>query len=180
MTLQERSGERDLAYSRWHRPESIGRFLPRTQARTLTAIDVDSIEVCQACSRPLMLLEVARDVGQTFKPTTILVELARRSDVPAALVFYLAGPDGDIARFRVRQLAPNRTRELVLYPREYAAWLQSLRERHTCTPAPTKNGCGFTGTSPLSRRLPRPNTHPAQFRIPETVQTLVSPSWPLE
>jgi len=71
----------------------------------LDMIDLDAIEVCHDCREPLMLLELARDVGQSFKATAIMRELAERSHVPAALVFYRFDGSNDIARFRVRSTA---------------------------------------------------------------------------
>lgn len=136
MTLHERWGTRDLTYSRWHRPDSIRRFLPDYDARRLDMIDLDAVEVCHDCRQPLMLLELARDVGQAYKATTILRELALRADVPAALVYYLVDGSNDIARFRMRSVEPPHEREHLVTPAQYARWLQSLRDRHLChTPA---------------------------------------------
>jgi hypothetical protein len=167
VTLDERSDERDLTYSRWHRPEAIRRFLPYEDAEALTCIDVDAVEACGDCSRPLALFELARDVGQAWKATTIVAELARLANVPAYLVLYRVAGD-DIARFRTRQVAPRRSRELELAPAEYAAWLQSLRERHTCAAAvPT----------PACHHRPKPGRRGHQrpvFEAPAAVTTRVS------
>lgn len=133
MSLHERTGRRDLTYSAWHRPPSIGRFLPPEVARALTYIDVDAVEVCDDCGEPLLLIELARDVGQAHKPTTIMQRLARRADLPAALSFYRVGDDSDIDSFRVRLVEPASTGELVLSPASYECWLRSLRETHRCT-----------------------------------------------
>jgi hypothetical protein len=102
-------------------------------------IDLDSIEVCHDCREPLMLLELARDVGQTFKATAIMRELAERSSVPAAVTFYLVDGSNDISRFRVRSVSPPGDHEYVVTPAQYARWLQSLRDRHTCQPRPADN-----------------------------------------
>lgn len=50
-------------------------------------IDVDYLEVCKYCKEPLFLAEVARDVGQDFKATTIIRRLAARANLPAFLIF---------------------------------------------------------------------------------------------
>lgn len=133
MSLHERYGQRDLTYSAWHRPASIGRYLPTEEALRLTYVDIDAVEVCDGCYEPLALLELARDVGQAHKPTTIMARLAQRANIPAGLVFYLPAADGsDIIRFRVRASAPQPGREHVMAPAAYARWLQSLRRRHEC------------------------------------------------
>lgn len=51
-------------------------------------IDVDTLECCRYCKEPIFLAEVARDVGQTFKATTIIYKLAKKTDIAAFLVFY--------------------------------------------------------------------------------------------
>ena len=132
LTLHERWGTRDLTYSRWHRPDSISRYIPYDDAGRLDMIDLDAIEVCHDCRQPLMLLELARDVGQPFKATTILRELALRSQVPAALCFYTVDGSNDIARFRLRSVEPPRADEHIATPAQYARWLLSLRTRHCC------------------------------------------------
>jgi hypothetical protein len=50
-------------------------------------IDLDYEEACQYCKEPLLLGEVARDIGQDFKPTTILRKLAKKSGVIGLLIF---------------------------------------------------------------------------------------------
>src|SRR5205823_1287211 len=132
MSLHERLGHRDLTYSRWHRPDSIGRFLPSDEARQLTYIDLDAIEACDGCYEPLALLELARDIGQSHKATSIMARLAERAEIPAGLVFYAVDELGEIVRFRVRAAWPRGEREHVMTPAAYARWLQSLRRRHTC------------------------------------------------
>lgn len=54
-------------------------------------IDIDAVEVCAICRRPLQLTETTRDPQ---KATSILRQLARDSSLPAVLVIL---PDGDDA-----------------------------------------------------------------------------------
>lgn len=132
MTLYERFGTRDLTYSAWHRPNKISRYVDMATASKLTYIDLDGIEVCQTCYQPLCLIELAQDIGQAFKQTKIMVELAKRADVRAMLVFYRNDGSGDIARFRLRQVWPPDNQEYIWTPKQYADWLVHLRTIHTC------------------------------------------------
>ena len=78
MSMEERYGSRDLTYSAWH----------RTLDPSLHYIDLDAIEYCAQCKEPLALLELAQDVGQGWKATTVLRKLARKARLPAYLVFW--------------------------------------------------------------------------------------------
>lgn len=129
MSLKERFGQRDLTYSKWHRPKSMARFLDDRYAYNLDFIDLDAIEYCYFCKEPLALLELARDVGQPYKSTTVCCNLANRANLPAYLTFYTPR-NGDIVEFRVQQVAPSFEEYGILTPREYAGLLQSLREDH--------------------------------------------------
>jgi len=126
MSREERFGTRDLTYSSWHR-----RVEPADR-NTLTYIDLDAVEYCHRCREPLALLELARDVGQAFKPTTVLRALAERAQVPAYLVFYKPDADGNIIGFRMRQVYPRAGEWQTLSPGEYAAFLVRLRSLHVC------------------------------------------------
>lgn len=80
---RERTGWRDLTYSRWH----------RTLGDDLLYIDLDGIEVCRKCHRILSLAETAYDTGRV-KPTTILERLARRhADQPEAYLIHWTAKD---------------------------------------------------------------------------------------
>jgi len=129
VSLKERYGKRDLTYSRWHRPKSISRFLDNQHAYNLDFIDLDAIEYCYFCKEPLALLELAKDVGQSHKSTVVCCNLANRANLPAYLVFYTS-ENGDIAQFRVCQVAPAFEDYGILTPREYAGLLQGFREDH--------------------------------------------------
>lgn len=155
MSLKERYGKRDLVYSKWHRPQSISRFLDDQYAYNLDFIDLDAIEYCYFCKEPLALLELAKDVGQSHKSTVVCCNLANRANLPAYLVFYKS-ENGDIAQFRVRQVAPVFEDCGILTPKEYAELLQNFRESHypeceRCQPAarpPTPGPRGMTWNRP--------------------------------
>lgn len=127
MSREERYGTRDLAYSKWHRDAE-----PADQC-TLPYVDVDSVEYCHLCKEPLALVETAQDVGQAFKATTVMRNLAAKGNLPAYLVFYRKDPaTGGIDRFRLRQVYPCFTPWRMLTPGEYVTFLRSLRSKHTC------------------------------------------------
>ncbi len=99
MSRHERYGTRDLTFSRWH----------RTLSNDATCIDLDFCEYCNHCKKPLALIETARDVGQAFKPTTILRELAKQADIPAWLILYTIREDSPhgIGSCKIKSVWPN-------------------------------------------------------------------------
>lgn len=101
MSRYERFGTRDLTFSSWHRS------LPNS----CTAIDIDFLEYCQRCRAPLALIELARDVGQDFKATTVMERLAECANVRAYLVLYELdeGEKYGMGRCRVSRVWPDRT-----------------------------------------------------------------------
>lgn len=127
MSMHERYGRRDLTYSSWH----------RTLHPSLHWIDIDAVEYCAVCKEPLVVIETAQDVGQAFKPTTVLRNVARRMGVPGYLVFYKAN-DGTVERLRVRKVWPQYEPVAVMTPEDYEAWLLAIREHH-------RPLCGLTG-----------------------------------
>jgi hypothetical protein len=80
----------ESAYGVWHRSRSICRFLGRRQAQALTMADLDSVlfvEYGYSNKLPLALVEVAQDIGQE-KPTRVIRELAKMSNLPAFVALY--------------------------------------------------------------------------------------------
>jgi hypothetical protein len=75
----ERYSSRSLVYSKWHRL-----FLGHQEPM----IDLDGVEYCPECSKALVLIETARDVGQPRKATTVLQRLAESSQVLALCLLY--------------------------------------------------------------------------------------------
>lgn len=138
MSKDERYGVRDLTYSRWH----------RTLDDSLHWIDLDAVEYCSLCKEPLVLIELAHDIGQTFKATTVMTRLATRADLPAFLVFYLAAADGDgITRLRVRRVWPPDDTEFVMSPQEYEWWLSTFRGAHRCASPVGRSGMPLVRTA---------------------------------
>ena len=130
MSDEERYGYRDLTYSKWHRPSSG--FL----GRSISYIDLDCCEYCKSCYAPLVLLELAKDVGQLDKAVMVTHHLAKLSNLPAYLVFYHTNPDirGGIDQFRIRQIYPEGSFdcEWVWPPEVYATWLTAFHDEHRC------------------------------------------------
>ncbi|PLZ02556.1 hypothetical protein CY652_10620 [Burkholderia sp. WAC0059] len=134
----ERYETRDRAYGAWHRAQSIGRYLCRDQAESLTMVDLDAVlftEYDHHEKLPLALIEVARDIGQE-KPAGVMQHLARLAGVPAYVALYTAAPAAnpanpnwpDIERFRVRRMWPRpEAGWRVLTPGQWARALVQIR-----------------------------------------------------
>lgn len=131
MSLHERTGERDLLLSRWHRPESTGRYLTKERAEKLSAVDIDFCEYCDFCKAPLALIEAQCSTAPP-KAARITCEVAALSQLHAYSVSYTPTADGvDLARIRWRRLYPPPWSPTVdMRPADYAQWLWSLRSRH--------------------------------------------------
>lgn len=118
--IPERYGERDLAFSSWH----------RTLHASLPYHDLDCVEYCHRCYIPLALIELALDVGQEKKKfTKPLIELARRANVPAYLAFYTKN-EREIKAISIRKLYPRKVKDIILTPAQYELFLKMLRIQH--------------------------------------------------
>lgn len=154
MSNCERTGHRDLTYSRWHRPDRLSRFVGARAADACGMVDVDSLEYCRPCGEPLALVETAR---QTYpKDANATVKLGQKAGLAVySLAFEVDDTieqrcadcghivvHGDISLFRVRQLWPIPIIKTVetLTPYLWAVHLVTMREDHwrTCprNPAP--------------------------------------------
>lgn len=142
VSQEERYGNRCNAYSAWHRRNSTRRFVGIENAQLLAMIDIDVavfVEYDDQTKDPLIICEVARDVGQAYKPATVTANLSKlctARQVPAYLVLYrlsdIANPADDsckdIAAFRVKRLWPNPVREFTLLtPQQWAERLLKIR-----------------------------------------------------
>ena len=141
MPQEERMGFRDLTYSRWHRLDSIKRFLNEEQAQLLWMIDLDAspwVEWDDGIKEPMALIETARASSNGLnKPFSIIQGLARRTrpNIPAYVVLYTAsstrwlGQTRDIDSFRVKRVWPN-PRDVweTKTPSEYAQFLIKVRQ----------------------------------------------------
>lgn len=145
MSRHERYGTRSLVYSKWHR------FYLGDQEKM---IDLDDVEYCHepGCSKPLVLIEIARDIGQANKPTTVLRRLAEASSTLALCVLYTVAEDVDeqtgcrceprheipgcnhgITRFRIRRVWPSRSGGqswIKMTPEQYRDRLRAVRTNH--------------------------------------------------
>lgn len=122
MSREERFNTRDLLFSRWH----------RTLPDNITCIDVDFLEYCQICREPLALIELARDVGQSYKPTLVLERLAKAAKIDAYLILYKPNDAAEhgIAGARVARVYPTR-QNLVQYTMdEVERLLVGIHEKH--------------------------------------------------
>lgn len=134
MSMEERSGNRDLLYSGWHRPSRIRRFLTVREAASLVVIDIDFCEACSVCYQPLALVETQRS-AHLPKQAPIMARLARLAGIPAWSVSYLPTDEGDdIEVFRLRQVEPFDDEAYTMSPDVFAKWLLHLRAAHVCSP----------------------------------------------
>lgn len=129
MSEHERTGIRDLAYSRWHRVASFSRYMPVEHARLCTMIDMDANEYCSSCGRALAFCETAFDTGN-HKATWVLRCAALQAQTTGWLVYYRKDERDDMAGFRIRQIAPEYGPELEWTPEQWARQVYRLRERH--------------------------------------------------
>jgi hypothetical protein len=142
MSQEERTGKRDLTYSKWHRRMSTRRFVGIEDAQLLAMIDLDAslfVEYDDGTKEPLALCEIARDTGQSHKTATVTTKLAMRTRdpvVPAYLILYMVGRNAnpaypeefDIERFRVKRLWPNPYNEWrIATPEKWCKFLLRLR-----------------------------------------------------
>jgi len=141
---EERYGERDLCFSGWHRYQT-NRFFPMR--------DLDCIEYCFRCDKPLALIEVARDVGQDKKWIEPMRKLAKMAGLPAYVVFYQGNSTAIraamrlcvtsitkrallkfacIDSLRIRRVSPCYSEDITLTPMQYQAFLIALRVKSKC------------------------------------------------
>ena len=130
---------RDRAYGVWHRSRSISRFIGHRKAQSLTMADLDSVlfvEYGYDGKMPLALVEVAQDIGQE-KPTGVIRELAKMSNLPAFVALYTPAPRAnpasrawhDIDQFRVKRVWPRPEPDWrTLSPAEWANALLQIRD----------------------------------------------------
>ena len=138
---EERYGERDLCFSGWHRYQT-NRFFPMR--------DLDCIEYCFRCDKPLALIEIACDVGQNEKWVKPMRELAKMAGLPAYIVFYQGNSTiirtmlhfytakqailklARVDSLRIRRVSPCCSEEMMLTPMQYQAFLIALRVKSKC------------------------------------------------
>ena len=124
---------------------SLQRFVGIEKAQVCAMIDADAqtwVECEDKTFRPLMLVETARDVGQSHKNGTLTKNLARRGapcgeDIPAYIVLYTPSDESqnpadpkwpDIAEFRVKRLWPEpETDWQTLSPQQWAEKIIKVR-----------------------------------------------------
>lgn len=151
MPQSERTGERPLTYSAWHRRDSIKRFLAGNDilASRLTMIDIDGayIEAKHPYDRPPVALIETVEVSKKLKPTdyypksvNILYQLGKNANIPVFLVLYRPNylsfnpADNrypDIVEFYVKEYYPAKSKKWKIYnPEQYAKFLVYLRQSH--------------------------------------------------
>ncbi len=96
MSRHERTGLRDLAFSRWH----------RLLDGNLDQLDIDSLQYCHSCKETLAVIELYR-LGEEWKPASVLKNLGRRLNTPAYCVGYRVDAEGGFCGpLKVERLHP--------------------------------------------------------------------------
>lgn len=141
MSQEERYGNRDQAYSAWHRRNSTRRFVGIELAQTLAMIDIDCalyVEYDDRSKEPLALVETACDVGQPYKTATVTRRLAERAGIPGWCVLYRLSDtvnpadlsQRDITAFRVKRLTPFPQSQFAeMTPQQWCEFLCQLRNQ---------------------------------------------------
>lgn len=132
MSEREQSGRRSLAYSRWHRTESIARYIGMRDAFDLAMLDFDSVEYCRHCMDVVALVELAEGLWQTGKVATVTQHAAQRLHVPCYIVLYAASGDAEVVAIRARQVAPRVGQWVDMTPQAWAEHLVKLHREHIC------------------------------------------------
>lgn len=113
-------------------------------------IDIDGLDYCRRCRKPLLLVEAARDTGRD-KPTIVLETLARCADVQLICILWTPavawqenpphcpcqaeqritrGCSHGVASMRARRVYPNPTDFKVFQPAELAQWIDQIHLDH--------------------------------------------------
>lgn len=145
MSRHERYEQRDRGFSNWHRYACDDKS---------SMIDIDGLEYCgtRGCAMPLLMIETARDVGQSFKPTTAMRGLAIAANVPAVTLLWTPseswreesphcdcqklhrlhpGCDHGISGFRAQHVYPNRQRTWKnVEATKIASWIDGIHQGH--------------------------------------------------
>lgn len=129
MSDEERTGKRDLTYSRWHRRRSLAQYIDMDRANEVHQIDIDWCEYYFACKLPIALIETQQSKAPP-KPARVTSELARMAGIDAYSVSYRTNEAGEITGFARSQLVPIVTKAVEETPTEYARWLWMLRVAH--------------------------------------------------
>lgn len=144
MAQEEKFGTRDQSYSAWHRRNSTRRFVGIEKAQTLAMIDLDAcpyVEYDDRSKEPIALIEVAMDIGQSWKTHTVTKNLARlctERSLPAYVVLYKKSSEDnpadrsqkDIEAFRVIRIWPNpESQWRILTPEQWAIELVEMRRQ---------------------------------------------------
>ena len=130
--MGERTGTRDLSYSRWH----------RTLPPHFCFQDIDGLEYCGRCNEPILIVSLATDHGQRHKETVREYKLAKRAGIVAVHLFVQLGTQiedatyqgavYEVTGFRRRWLYPDRGELGHITPAQWETEIQQIRNKHQC------------------------------------------------
>jgi len=112
----------------------------------LAGIDIDFVEICKRCQKPIAFIELVRDtgfnrVGITSKNDMVTSYVARYMGRPSFILFYVPNEDStSILAVRVLQTRPERGSVVGMTPEQWADYLRYIQNDHKliCSKAPKK------------------------------------------
>lgn len=109
MARLEKTGFRCQEWSYWHRNE-----LPDD----MDFLDIDWVEYCHLCKKPLALFELARDYEQKYKIAYVTQNLARMAGIPGYVILYKIDKSmpHNMGDCRIQQLWPLEQKIFKAYP----------------------------------------------------------------
>lgn len=116
---------RDLSFNIWH----------RTQAG-LAGVDIDFVEICTKCQKPIAFIELVRDNGNNVvdiynKCSMVTDYIAWLVHRPSFVVFYRPNDTSDsIHSVKVKQMRPTRGKVVEMSADQFADFLRYLHRDH--------------------------------------------------
>ena len=100
----------------------------------LAMVDIDQVEICKKCKKPLAVIETAYDTGQNFKSFIVTQLIAERLKVPGLVTLYQVDKtSNEIVNFRVKKIYPKESPGFYSVPPYlYVTWLKRLHTNHKC------------------------------------------------
>ena len=135
----EITGHRCLAYSAWHRIDSISRYVGRTDAVTMTMVDIDCAYWVESnrAGTVLGLIETTKDNRMYDKPCYVLLDIAQRMTptVFCGVLYYTLSRENnpaqptqrDISCFVWQQFWPKKRYPIRYSPEKWAKRLLHMR-----------------------------------------------------
>ncbi len=152
MAQEERTGQRNLSYSLWHRKKSISRFVDSAEAEKMYYQDIDGVECCHINDKryPIFFIETAyyNSTPDFGKKPGVCLGTAELSNRPCFVVLYKLSKTKvldfrprygeavkipDIEELFVKRFFPDGDEWKKFTPEAWAKKLLNLRKAHETT-----------------------------------------------